>query len=68
MKTQLHSAQLQEFWRKVIARFNLILKLAFPMDSTVFTQEITQVCQKLQGTRKYFVKSNLVFTGLILQK
>lgn len=68
METWSHSAQLQEFWRRVIARFNLILKLASPMNSTVFTQEITQVCQKLQGTRKYFVKSNLESTRLILQK
>lgn len=68
METQSHSAQLQEFWRRVIARFHLILKLAFQMDSTVFTQEIIQVCQKLQGTRKYFVKRNLVSTRLILQK
>lgn len=30
------------------------------MHSRVFTQEITQVCQKLQGTRKYLVKSNAV--------
>lgn len=68
METQSHSAELQEFWRKVISRFNLILKLAFPMNSTVFTQEITQVCQNLQGTRKYFVKSNLVSTRLMFQK
>jgi len=33
---QSHSAQLQEFWRRVVARFGVILKLAFPMDSTFF--------------------------------
>lgn len=68
METQSHSAQLQQFWRRVISRFYLILKLAFPMDFTVFTQEITQVCQKLEGTRKYFLKSNLFAARLILQK
>lgn len=67
METQSQSGQLEEFWKRVIATLKIEIGLSSRF-YIFYTGDNKSICQKLQGTRKYFVKSNLVSKRLILQK